>query len=567
MIKIPCLLQSDSYKQSHDILYPEGMTLLYSNLTPRKSRLEGIEEVVVFGIQAFIKEYLIDSFNDFFKTPLDVVLKEYKRVIFNHLGPNISLDKVVKLHELGYVPLKIKCLPEGSLCPIQCPILTIQNTHPDFAWLTNFIETILCTKVWQPITSATIARKYREILNKYALETVGNTNFVQWQGHCFAMRGMSSLETAMSSDAGHLLSFTGSDTIPSILWLEAYYNADCEKELISGSVTAEEHSIACSFGKDYEVERLKRLLTEICPTGIVSVIGDTWNIYDFITKVMVQCKKEIMNRDGKCVCRPDSSPTTPVEIICGIDIKDYTNDEYVTNFNDAKNQAHYDSVEKVREETPHGEYGDSEPVCVFKYENKYYKMKLEIEWNRYDKQYYYIDGDRIKSCDEYAPTPEELGVVELLWNEFGGTINSLGYRELDSHVSCIYGDSISTLYAEQICERLKNKGFASNNVVLGIGSYTYQYNTRDTFGMAMKATYCVVDNEEREMYKEPITDPLKKSRKGLLTVIREDGILRVRDQVSWEEENEGELKVVYEDGILLKDWTLAEIRERVKSSC
>jgi nicotinamide phosphoribosyltransferase len=566
MIKIPCLLQSDSYKQSHEKMYPAGMTRLYSNLTPRKSRINGIEEVVVFGIQAFIKDYLIDSFNEFFNRPLEEVLKEYKKVIFNHLGPNISTDKVENLHKLGYVPLRIKCLPEGSICPIQCPILTIENTHPDFAWLTNFIETILCTKVWQPITSATIAKKYREILDEYALATVGNTDFVQWQGHSFAMRGMSSLETAMSSDAGHLLSFTGSDTIPAILWLETFYNANCEEELISGSVMAEEHSIACAFGKENEVERLKKLLTEVSPTGIVSVIGDTWNIYDFITRVMKECKNEIMNRDGKCVCRPDSSPTTPVEIICGVEIEDYTDSDNIKTLDDAKHWAHEDLVEKIRKETPHGEYGDCEPECIFKYEDKFYRLKSQIEWNRYDKQYYYIDGDNIVSCEEYIPTPDELGVVELLWNEFGGIVNKLGYKELDSHVSCIYGDSISLEYARQICQRLKNKGFASNNVILGIGSYTYQYNTRDTFGMAMKATYCMVNNEEREMYKEPITDPLKKSRKGLLTVERVEGKLQVRDCVSREEERASLLEVVFEDGVLVKEYSLSDIRERLKNA-
>ncbi len=485
MIDVPVLLTSDSYKQSHETLYPDGLTFLYSNLIPRKSRIKGIEQVVVFGIQAFIKDYLIERFNRFFAKPLDVVLKEYKRVIHNHLGPHISTEKVEKLHKLGYVPLKIKALPEGTLCPIQCPILTIQNTHPEFAWLTNFIETVLCTHVWQPITSATIAREYRKILEKYAMETVGNTNHVQWQGHDFSMRGLSSEQSCMSSGAGHLLSFTGSDTIPAILWLEEYYNADCEKELISGSVTAEEHSIACCFGKEYEVERLKRILKKY-PTGIVSVIGDTWHIWNFITKVMVECKDEIMNRDGKVVCRPDSSPKTPVEIICG------------------------------------------DPDGTFQEEYK--------------------------------------GVVELLWDNFGGTINSLGYKELDSHVSCIYGDSISLEYTERICSILKSKGFASNNDVLGIGSYTYQYNTRDTFGMAMKATFGVVNGEEREMFKEPISDPGKKSKKGLLVVEKGPNGLTVRDKVSKIEEAGGELKPVFEDGKLLVDFTLQQVRDNVKES-
>ncbi len=564
MIKVPVFLCSDSYKQSHESLYPEGMSYLYSNLIPRKSRIAGIEEVVVFGIQAFIKDYLINSFNEFFSSPLDEVLKEYKRVIYNHLGPSISTDKLVKLHNLGYLPLKIKVLPEGTLCPIQCPILTIQNTHKDFAWLTNFIETILCTYVWQPITSATIARQYRKILNKYAMETVGNTDFVQWQGHSFAMRGMSSLESCMSSDGGHLLSFTGSDTIPAILWLEEFYNADCEKELVSGSVTAEEHSIACCYGKDNEVARLKNLITKTCPTGIVSVIGDTWHLWDFIAKVMVECKTDIMNRDGKVVCRPDSSTTTPVDIICGIEIPDLT--DKCEDLLDCDMYMQDEMRDYVRTDTPHGEHGCMELSSIYKFKDKFYQIIVSFDWNRYDKQFYYIDGCQIDSSLEVTPTPEQLGVVELLWDNFGGTINSLGYKELDSHVSCIYGDSISLGYAEQICKRLKDKGFASNNVVLGIGSYSYQHNTRDTFGLAMKATFGIVNGEEREMFKCPITDKAKTSKKGLLTVTRESGILKCKDGCTWSEEATGELVTVFEDGVLLVDHTLAEVRERVRLS-
>jgi len=248
MLTIETMALSDSYKQNHEKMYAGGTTLIYSNMTPRKSRLEGCKDIVVFGVQYFIKEVLIDKFKkDFFDRPLEEVLRKYKRLMDNHLGKDcVSTKKLVDLHNLGYIPLKIKCLPEGTLSPIGIPFMTIVNTLPQFYWLTNFVESILSAYVWGAITSATISKEYRKLLNKYAIETVGNTDFVQWQGHCFAMRGMMGLDAIMLSGAGHALSFTGSDSIPTICWLEEYYNADCEKELIIASVPASEHSISCS---------------------------------------------------------------------------------------------------------------------------------------------------------------------------------------------------------------------------------------------------------------------------------------------------------------------------------
>ena len=139
--------------------------------------------------------------------------------------------------------------------------------------------------------------------------------------------------------------------------------------------------------------------------------------------------------------------------------------------------------------------------------------------------------------------------------------------ELGSGNGSIYGDSITLERAKQICERLKAKGFASTNVVLGIGSYTYQYNTRDTFGFAMKATYGEVNGEAREIWKDPITDDgTKKSAKGLLSVWKDDEGYFLQDQVSEEMENEGELEVVFEDGKLMKEFTLTEIRQNVSNN-
>jgi nicotinamide phosphoribosyltransferase len=408
-------------------------------------------------------------------------MADYKRRINTSIGALPTYGHIEKLHTLGYLPIEIKALPEGSKVPMKVPCITVVNTIAEFYWLTNFLETLLSAIVWQPCTSATIAYTYRKLLNKYATETGVAADFVQWQGHDFSFRGMSSLETAMLSGMGHLLSFTGTDTIPAIDGLEQYYNANAETELIGGSVAATEHSVMCSGSKDGELETFKRLITEVYPNGIVSIVSDTWDLWKVCTEYLPALKTDILARDGKVVIRPDSGD--PVKIICG---------------------------------NPDG--------------------KTEAE---------------------------RKGVVELLWDVFGGTITDKGFKMLDPHIGAIYGDSINIERATNICENLIAKGFATQ-VVFGIGSYTYQYNTRDTFGTAMKATYVVVDGEGREIFKNPVTDDgTKKSATGLLQVKKENGKYTLNDKVNWTAEKDSELQTVFKDGVITKEFTLAEIRTRL----
>ena len=484
--KVNPFLLCDFYKVSHPFQYPLNTTLVYSNLTPRSSRLKGVNKMVVFGLQYFIKEYLIDYFNEnFFNRTKEDVLKEYKRRITTSLGGDLpSYDHIEKLHDLGYLPLHIKALPEGSLVDIRVPILTIVNTQPEFYWLTNFIESLMSAVLWQPCTSATIAFEYHKLLSKYAVETGMDIGFVQWQGHDFSFRGMSSLESAKLSGMGHLLSFTGTDTIPAIDALEQYYNADAEKEFIAGSVTATEHSVMAAYGKSDELDTFRHLIEDVYPNGIVSIVSDTWSLWDVLTKYLPALKDKVLSRNGKVVVRPDSGD--PVDILCG---------------------------------------------------------KLDVSDN----------------------SLEAKGVVELLWDTFGGTVNAKGYKVLDSHVGVIYGDSITIDRANQICDRLKAKGFASQ-IVFGIGSFTYQYNTRDTFGIAMKATYVEIDGQGKAIYKDPVTDDgVKKSARGLLQVMKENGSYILKDDVTWKEEEKSLLTTVFKDGKLIKDYTLSEIRERLKN--
>jgi nicotinamide phosphoribosyltransferase len=480
------LLLTDGYKVDHRRQYPTGTSLVYSNWTPRKSRIEDIQEVVFFGLQFFIKKYILEDFeNHFFKQPKDKVIKEYNRRINNYLGENqVGSKHIEDLHDLGYIPMVFKALPEGSAVPVRVPMFTMYNTKPEFFWLTNYFETLLSAVIWMPCTSATIAKQYRKVLEKFADETSSAPEFVDWQGHDFSMRGMAGIDAGLSSSAGHLLSFTGTDTIPAIDFLEKYYHANSDTELIGGSVAATEHSVMCMGTTEGELETFRRLICEVYPNGILSIVSDTWDLWKVLTVYLPQLKQEIIAREGKVVIRPDSGD--PVDILCG---------------------------------DPNGKNAQ-----------------------------------------------EQKGVIELLWDCFGGTTNTKGFKELVPQIGAIYGDSITIERATQICERLKAKGFSSTNVVLGIGSFTYQYNTRDTFGFAMKATYGEVNGEGREIFKDPITDDgTKKSAKGLMKIELTSGKYQLLDQVTWETEKTGELKEIFRDGKLLIDQSLKEIRSRIRS--
>lgn len=480
--------RSDFYKTDHRRQLPKGITLVYSNFTARMSRIADISKIVSFGLQYFIKKYLVDDFNEhFFGIEKKIAVKQYKRILDNALGKDsVPMDHIEALWELGYLPLHIKALPEGSLVPLQVPLFTVVNTHVDFAWLTNFIETIASATVWGPCTSATTAFEYRKTFEYWARKTGAPKGFVPWQGHDFSFRGMFGCEAAQMSGAGHLLSFTGTDTIPAINFLEEYYNADCEKELVGGSVSASEHACMCAGGKETELETYRRFITEVYPSGIVSIVSDTWDFWNVVTNILPKLKKEIMNRDGKLVIRPDSGD--PVLIITG---------------------------------------------------------------------------------DENAPigTPENKGLIQCLWDIFGGTTTPEGFKMLDPHIGAIYGDSITRERQQQILARLAANGFASSNVVLGIGSYTYQYVTRDTFGFAMKSTYCEVNGEGREIFKEPKTDKGKNSHKGLIHVSGKSGSYKATFPVSkeMEESSNNELKTVFLDGQFEQD-SLKGIRARIEKS-
>jgi nicotinamide phosphoribosyltransferase len=572
MFELNPLHALDSYKLGHPFQYPEKTECVYSNFTPRSDRLSGIpakyndHKFVWFGLQGTIMEMVSMWQTGFFDKPLEEVLAVYKRRTPAFTGDNNpDMSRIVALHKLGYLPLHIKSLPEGSRVDMGVPVFTIKNTRTEFGWLTNSTETYLSNESWKPATVATIAKAYRTMLEHYCDLTGADPSFIDWQAHCFADRGMSGMMDAAKSCAGHSTIFLGSDSVSSVDWLEYAYGA--KDTFVSGSVPATEHSVMCIGGNENELETIRRLVKDIYPSGVVSVVSDSWDFWKVISEYALILKEEILSRVpneiglAKVVFRPDSG--NPVDVICGIEIEDMN---ATGNLEEAKYFFEEDLVERAGNATKHGEMGPDTISGMFRFEDQVYKMVVGIEWNRHDKQYYYIDGYSTKSCEPVTLTPEQKGAVECLWDIFGGTETAKGFKVLNQRVGLIYGDSITLERGDAILSRLAAKGFASSNIVLGIGSYTYQYLTRDTFGNAMKATYAIVDGQEREIFKDPITDigKTKKSAKGLLRVEKEGDKFVLYDQQTPDQENQGELQTIFLDGGFSNTTTLEEIRERVK---
>ena len=480
------LFQTDAYKLGHIQLWQlsGSVEYVYSNFTNRGSRIDGVTKVVHFGLQAFIQKY-VDSFEVFFAASEDEVAGLYEERLLSILGPNtIGSDHIRALHRKGFLPLRFSAVPEGTLVPVRVPSFTIENTDPAFFWLTNYIETVLSAEVWQAATSATIAHEFRKVLASGAERTGGDIGAIDWQGHDFSYRGMSSSETAAMSGAGHLLSFTGTDSLVSLDWIDRYYGGD----YVAGSVPASEHSVMCSGAATIGERELFSKMLDLYPSGIFSVVSDTFDLWAVLTDFLPSLTQKILARDGKIVIRPDSGD--PVDILCGTDQGELTGDQRT------------------------------------------------------------------------AARPEELGVVELLWNTFGGTTNGAGYKVLDSHVGAIYGDSITRERAAQIIERLAAKGFASTNVVFGVGSFTYQYNTRDTFMSAIKATWAMVDGAAVNLKKDPITDSgTKTSATGRLAVVLgEAGELTLIENATPEQELASLIQPVWVDGEFVQFQSFADVR-------
>lgn len=544
MFKINALLLKDFYKAVHCEMLPKGMTKSVSYFTPRKSRIDRWNKVVNFGLQAFCKTYLIDYFNEnFFKRPEEEVVNEYKHYIEKTMGVGIcDFEKIRNLHRLGYLPIEIVSLPEGVEVPIHCPIFGVTNTHPDFAWLGQALESLISAEMWYPMVCATVGHTYRKIVDKYYDETCDDNIPRRRALGDFDFRGDQGLDAALKAGSAWCLSFVNTATVPVIPYLEAMYNCDCDKEEVGFGAVSTEHFVMCSnsaFDTEantlYEYEDIdprrervfiKRALTELYPHTSFSCVCDSYDYWNVVNNILPTLKDEILAHDGCMLIRGDS-------------------------------------------------------------------------------------GDCVKVVTE---------TVFRLWDIFGGTVNSKGYKVLNPHVKALYGDSITVQRAERIYQILKDNGFAACNVSLGVGSFSmhcieedeivngyevaYRQNgngvelgsteeirsvwhtalkpfTRDTFSMAIKAVYAEFTDENGKVtkmpiYKDPKTDRvaggdnMKKSQKGCCLVYKTaDGEYHYQDGYNWDELGtvvNQELKTVFKDGEMIVDDTLANIRARLNNN-
>lgn len=578
------LLMVDFYKVCHSSQYPAGLTKMVSYYTPRVSRLKDVDKITFFGLQGFIKEYLINGFNQyFFNRSEDEVVAEYERILNATLGKGTyESQKIRDLHRLGYLPLEISAVPEGMRTAIGVPQIEITNTHPNFVWLVNTIETLLSSYMWHTQVSAEVGYRYRQIVNKYCKETCNDdVNPARMLGD-FSMRGQHSPESAMKSSAAWCLSFLNTATVPAILWLEDNYNCDCTKEDVAFGAISTEHSVMCSNAAvdGDEITQIKRLLTEIYPHNSFSMVSDSYDYWNLVDNLLPQCKDEIMNHDGTILIRGDSGD--PVEVIAGKEVHIIEDEEeydlFLTEPGDWVSE--YNVIEPTEDTL-------GEDFTIYaQYNEHFYEVNITSEvmkergaWS--DNNYYCFER-WLADYKEIEPTSEIMGTVWALDQQFGHTVNSKGYKVLNPHVKAIYGDSITPQRCEEIYMRLAAKGYAINNVVLGVGSFSMmclqtideddnvRFNpyTRDTFGIAVKATYAEDKGGKPIMiYKQPKALAWKKSQKGCC-VVSEDGQSytdnhtweEVCDYETWHIDKRNLIQPVFSNGKVLKEYSLAEIR-------
>jgi nicotinamide phosphoribosyltransferase len=535
MMDFNSLYWTDGYKLGHKDMLAPGTSRLYRTKIPRKVKYmpKGINKIVSFGEQMAMR-WLHDQFQrNFFGKPW-TESEKFGRDISKYLGQPYSVEHFKELWNLGYLPIRVKALPEGLETPEGVPHSTSINTIDGFGWLTLYLETIDSADSWKQSTSATLALAYRRNATEWVMKTDPSQAFlIPYLCHDFSARGLSPWDM-VASGLGHATCFRGSDTLAVIPAARAFYDED-DDEVCINSVNASEHSVTCTgifyynrllrAGKlnheidwyysfdlpcDGSVENPDYLAIAEClnlrawldkfPTGILSSVDDTMNYWKKLTHIYPRLKDKIMARDGKLVSRPDSG--NPVEIVCGLRAVAATN------------------------------------------EGLHYR--------------------------EGATENEIKGAIEILWDIFGGHVNEQGYKVLDPHIGCIYGDSINLDKQVAIYSELARKEFAATNIVLGVGSFTYQFNSRDSLGWAVKASWFETvewdefDQEEiftYNIYKDPITDSgTKKSLKGFIRV-NED--FSVQQECTPEEEEGGLLLVIYENGIFYNQTTLTKIRERI----
>ena len=452
------ILKTDSYKASHFRQYPEDTKQVYSYL---ESRGGEFEKTVFFGLQYLLKKYLVGQ------VVTQEKIDEAEKFINAHMGPGTfnkdGWECLLQNHK-GVLPVHIKAVPEGSVVQTKNVLMTVENTDPEFFWLTNYLETLLL-HVWYPTTVATQSYYFKRLITRY-LEETGDPAGIDFKLHDFGYRGVSSDESAMMGGAAHLLNFLGSDTMGGIVMLMEYYGAG---DMPGFSIPASEHSTITSWGRDNELAAMENMLDQY-PAGQVACVSDSFNIYRACEEYWgTELKEKILNRDGTLVVRPDSG----------------------------------------------------EPVQVV------------------------------------------LKCLEILGDKFGFSVNEKGYKVLPPQIRLIQSDGVDLHMTEEILEKMKMAGWSADNIAFGCGGALLQKLNRDTCKFAFKCSSILVGSENRDVYKQPVEEPFKLSKKGRLALIVDKATGKYQTVQEHEAVND-QLVDVFSNGKLLEDFTLNQIKERCK---
>lgn len=584
---------SDAYKAGmsalHDMMIGEHsvkITSSYSNFTPRKNGYMKFSDlsdghIVVYGLLNSFKVIVALWQETFFDVEKEVVMDRLRKRTIHIFGTLSEHSKFLQdmsdLHDIGYLPIEIRSIDEGTKYPLGLPVFTAKSTLKGFGWLVNYLEPVSSGLVWPMINTATKVEQFYLQASHYGRISAPKDVYDIWLPTCvheFGMRGFRGIEDQVRTSSACSLFFAGSDTMSVVDFFQHYYGSDIESEVIAKSVRATEHAdisrILSTFRylasqaeekgaqflgvdpkdvlKDTELYALKWFVEN--STGIISYVSDVEDYYRLINDYADQLKDLIKARkareDGQpaiFVFRPDSSRHSPLHVICGYTV--YS----VEHFMDAGDHI-------LLMDTS----GDKYVVL-----NDLRGNFLLAEWTgRKGTE----DGERTFKVTERISEWEAKGSLESLWDIFGGDIKETEsgmLRFIDNSVGLIYGEAISQSHQVEIYERMIQQGFSVTNLVVGKGSYaSLENSTRDLFSMAYKQTFstAIIDGEEVDlaMFKKPMGDASKASAKGLLRVEKTQSGYVLHQNQTEEQESEGELTLLLRDGVFYKNQTLEDIK-------
>ena len=589
-------LLTDFYKLTHILQYRPELRELTSYLTPRGSRLKGVDKVVFFGLSAYVHSYIVENFREnFFRRNFEYCECEIREVLELGLGySDEMIDKTINafcaLHELQYLPVEINAVAEGTLVPMGVPCIEIKSTDPQFFWVGQALEASLSAAIWHPMVSATIAREYRKIARGAFSATVENGIDERTAMCDFSMRGQESNESAVNASVAWLTSMWNSSTVAARKHIKDVYGIakspvnpvtkerrpqftwgvrDKMKNTIVRGLTSTEHSVmtshACLDGGD-EIPTFKYLF-DLYKNVSFAAVCDSYDFWNVLTNILPNNFKEVIDERGKrgvfIGVRHDSAE--PVDALCGtVPVINENSNVKINELPDTLIEgetmycinipaAHADRLNKTMSKDGIFDYnGQVYQIMHFYGERPLFQFSARDTNGRLLKMWATDENNNaigwaiVRNLNR-PRTWEEKGMVETMYEIFGGTVNSKGYKVLNPGIKAVYGDSITITRAKKIYERLAIKGFAANNVSLGVGSFSFQALenedgtlspfTRDTFSVAIKCTHSKYVDEhgtvcERHVFKDPKNFSGKKSQKGLCRIFfNENGELTYEDEL------------------------------------